>query len=510
MYNLSRIELALRGGLFNNGLFTSVFQLMWPWGFDAVHLPFIELGWGYALPSLACLGGTCAVVFLMTRERLGADAAWVALVALLALPCLVYQATSTKNDIPILLAGAVWIYARRRWRREGRASHVFWMVLSIGFMAGSKTTGLAYGAVLALATLWEVRAWPVLLRRTAAGLAASFVLLGSLETYVESYRVFRHPFGPPATVRQLRNPDGIRGGMANLSRYVAGSVYLGQTPIGASAPNWLERSEAALLARAGLFNAGEDPRFSDRTLRFSQSGLEELSGFGPVGTLAMATVLASCVFWRPRSPWWRLSVAALAGLVIVSLCVAYSGWANRYLIPWYALATTALVWALWEGDSVPRRLARWGFLAAAAASAAAAPMVSFNRGPSALVASVTRREEMETCNYPLIGKVRERLRELRAASPGSNVYYVACDDSPVLPILEDPRLDAVVVTPQEFARLLSSGRVAAGDLEIEDFDTHSTRLTRIDRVTAPDAFAGRGLRSQEIFRVGVPDPQGGR
>lgn len=46
MYNLARLELALRGGLFANPYFTSVFHVMHPWGFDAVHLPFMALGWG--------------------------------------------------------------------------------------------------------------------------------------------------------------------------------------------------------------------------------------------------------------------------------------------------------------------------------------------------------------------------------------------------------------------------------------------------------------------------------
>ena len=40
MYNLARIHLVAEGGLFGNALFTSVFHVIMPWGFDAVHLPF--------------------------------------------------------------------------------------------------------------------------------------------------------------------------------------------------------------------------------------------------------------------------------------------------------------------------------------------------------------------------------------------------------------------------------------------------------------------------------------
>src|SRR5580704_4157982 len=77
IYNIARVELALRGGLFGNRLFTSINQIIWPWAFDAVHLPFLQLGWGYALPSFCCFAGTCYVVFAMMRSRYGPDAAWV-------------------------------------------------------------------------------------------------------------------------------------------------------------------------------------------------------------------------------------------------------------------------------------------------------------------------------------------------------------------------------------------------------------------------------------------------
>ncbi len=53
MADIARLEPAMRGGLFGNGHFTSVYQVIWPWTYDAVHLPFMELGWGYALPSFA-------------------------------------------------------------------------------------------------------------------------------------------------------------------------------------------------------------------------------------------------------------------------------------------------------------------------------------------------------------------------------------------------------------------------------------------------------------------------
>jgi len=503
MYNIARLDLAMKGGLFKNDFFTSVYQVMWPWTFDAVYLPFVQLGWGYALPSFCCLAGACVVVFIMTRVRFGPDAAWVALLGLLGLTCLVYQGTSTKNDIPILFAGAVWVYARWRWQREGKGVHIFWMVLAIGFMAGAKTTGVLYGIILALWTLWEFRGSRKRVLRIAAGLLGAFILFGSVETYLESARLLGNPLGPPENFRQSRNPDGIRGGIANLSRFVVGSIYVGPTTY-RSAPaavSNLAGAEETFLSWTGTTGAGFDRRYPRRTLFFFQSGFEELSGFGPIGTIAMATMLFACLRWRPGAVWWRLAAAAFLGLVLMSLTVAYTDWANRYLISWYTLATVAVVCALWERETPFRRMLRWGFAAMAAASAIAAPLLSFNRRPADIIASVRDRDRFETCAFPLAGKVRARLRILSTEAPNRRLYFIAGNDSVELPILEDRSLDVIFVTPPEFLRLAGSGRIGPGDLVVEDIMIHSPLLTRIEEVSAPDMFSENTTRTEEIFRV---------
>lgn len=503
MYNLARLELAARGGLFDNGYFTSVFHVIFPWSFDAVHLPFLRLGWGYALPSFLCLIGTCFVIFKMVREKFGGDAAWVAVVSLLALPCLVYQATSTKNDIPILFCGAVWVYACWRWRREARGVHLAWMVLAIAFMAGAKTTGLLYGFILAPWTLWELRTQRRFALRVAGGLLGAVFLFGSVETYVESARIYGHPLGPPPLLRRLSNHDGVRGGAANLIRNLGGGVYVGPTSFseGQVAASKLSDAGRKLLGWLRLTDAGTDPRFGDRTLFFRQSGLEELSGFGPIGMLAVATMLCACFRWRPRERWWQLAVAALVGVCLVSMTVAYSPWTNRYLISWYALGTVALVCALWERDATWIRTMRWGFLTVGVAAVLAAPLLSFNRDPAAILAAMVDRDRFETGTYPLVGRVRDRLRSLRALSPSSHVYFVVSDESVVLPILEDKQLAAYLITPSQFLRLAAQGYLTRGDLVIMEVDSKVSFLARVEEISAPNIFSDGRTATQWIYRV---------
>lgn len=165
----------------------------------------------------------------------------------------------------------------------------------------------------------------------------------------------------------------------------------------------------------------------DLHLFFSQSGFEEFSGFGPIGTIAMATILFACLHWRPKTVWWRLAAAAFLGLTLVSFIVGFNIWANRYRISWYTLGTIAAVCALWECETPLRRVIRWMFATIAITSALAAPLLSFNRRPIDIIASIRDRDRFETCHYPVMGKIRERLRSLRAEKPDRRIFFIACN-----------------------------------------------------------------------------------
>ncbi|MFI5338094.1 MAG: hypothetical protein ACHQ5A_14995, partial [Opitutales bacterium] len=365
-----------------------------------------------------------------------------------------------------------------------------------------------YGLILALWTLWELRGQPTLALRAGGGLLGAFLLFGSVETYVESARLYGYPFGPPQLLYRMGNHDGVRGGLANLTRHVAGGIYAGPTTFrdGQRAVTLLVGAERTLLSWTGLTDAGTDPRFRDQTLFFHQSGLEELSGFGPIGTLAMATMLFACLRWRPRACWWRLASAAFLGLVLTSLAVSYTCWTSRYLISWYALGTIAFVCALWEREFSLSPVLRWVYVTVALVGVVAAPFNSFNRGPAGILASLCDRDRFETSTYPLIGKVRERLHHLHAESPHGWVYLVVNDESVALPLLEDKALDVIMVTQPVFTRLVAKDQLVAGDLVARESRTNSPALTLVEVVSAPDIYSDNQTRTQYIYRAAGPSP----
>ncbi|MFT3830067.1 MAG: hypothetical protein QM691_10230 [Opitutaceae bacterium] len=486
-YNLARLALAERHGFFGNPYWTSAWQVMHPWSFDAVHLPSLWLGWGHALPSFACFVGLCVITFRMVRSTVGGTAAWCSLLGLLALPCLVYQATSTKNDLAVVFFFAVWGYAYWRWTIERRRRHLVWMVLAIGCLAGAKITGALYSVGCALWTMKVVWRDRKLTAWVLGGLGLSLVLFGSVETYVECQRYFEHPLGPKRLVAQLGNRDGWRGGLANLSRYTAGSLYLGQSEWGPStrAITAVANAERAVLERAGLSDAGASVFCQDRNLFFFQSGFEELSGFGPFGTVGLCIAVAALVRWRPREAWWRLAIGASVVLVVLSLTVGYAIWNNRYLIGPFALTTIACVFLLWGGDGRAREWLRGVFVALATLCAISAPLMSFNRTPASLVRAVTDRRAFETCMVPAVGAVREILNELCAATPDCRIAVGTTNDSPILHYLTDESLDVSFFARAALPSMLESGVLRTGDLVILDDAVEHPTLVLVAAVWAP-------------------------
>ena len=136
VYNMARLLIIQKGGLFGNHVWNFFPQICYPWAFDAVHLPFLWLGAGFDLPSFACMLGLLIVIHRLVAARYGEWVAWCCNLALLALPTLVYQASSTKNDLVVVFCVGVWFYALSLWQERGARVYLFWMALALAFAAG--------------------------------------------------------------------------------------------------------------------------------------------------------------------------------------------------------------------------------------------------------------------------------------------------------------------------------------------------------------------------------------
>ncbi len=437
-YNLARLELARMGGLFGNPYWNSGRQVFLPWTFDSVHFPFLLIGFGTSLPSFACLTGLLLIVFRMVAARFSRRAAWWCCAALLALPTLVYQASSTKNDLAVVFALGCWAYAGSLYRTAPRRRYVALMALSLAFAAGSKTSGVVFALLLLPWTLWTLRGAASECAAFVGILVVCLVLWGSLETYANTLRIYGHALGPRQFVEDLRNRDGAAGAAANFLRYAIGNTNVGLDsvhPSPALIAAW-DRAARSLLGKVGLGNMGYAAGYGDASLHFWKDGWEASSDFGLLGGIALWFSLIALAI-RPRSdPLWALSALAIGSLLVICATIGWMPWNGRFLMVSFVLSAVVLALAA-ERSSRPVRAL---FGAAVIISGVVAPSFSFNKGPTALFAALLDRKAFETRENPGMFEVIRDLETRAGSGSVTEITVCAGADSWILPLFSIPGL----------------------------------------------------------------------
>ena len=398
-YNLARLWLIERYGLFANRSYTTIFQLIYPWSFDAVHYPFVHLRYGYALPSFLCLLGIMAILFKWARERGDAADGLRACLGLLAMPMVVLQASTTKNDLILAFCLFGWIEAMRRYASRPGHTALCLAALALAFLAGSKLTGTLYAGVGIAVSLWMVRRRPSHLAWFAGALALMLALLGSVEIYLNNYLEFGHWKGDPQFYRYSANNDGWRGFAANELRYAASLLDIQLLPeklldrlavVKFNACQYL--LQAGGFQGLGITSLPWRPFDDGALLRLMRSfvSTETRATYGIVGGLLM-TVGPVVLLVRRR---WDFPAMLFVGGVVAQLLIgATLGWhiANhRYLVAAVCLA--------WAGASllVVGRCKRWtalGLTILVATCAVYAPL-NAERSPAGLAVAFRDRDEL--------------------------------------------------------------------------------------------------------------------
>lgn len=452
-YNLARLLIIRFGGFFGNTVWNTERQMAWPWAFDAVHYPFLVLGWGYALPSFACFVGVMLSTFYMIRSRFGEKSAWYCCLAMLALPTLVFQATSTKNDLAVVFGISCWAYALWRFRSDCLRIFLFLAALALCFAAGAKSTGVPLVILLSGATIWRLRHDWQSMKQFLSWLLLCLILFGSSEIYLNNWMTYGHPLGPDQ-IRRHRNLDGVSGMLANFIRYTLGSINLGldaadqQSPI----PAKLADLCRAILRTAGLENKGYRWDFNDSNLQFLKVGWEAASDFGPLGTLSLLTAGFVLLSRSAKHILWRMAAAGFASLLLVCATVSWMPWNMRFLLLPFLLFT--LVTVIWfTSETANGALGRIVIFVLSLYSAVVFPLYSFNKGPKDLWLSLADRPAMTTKERPAMLEIVRDLETRKAEIGTAPILLCAGGDSWVLPILQMRDLRVVPSPRVDLARL---------------------------------------------------------
>ncbi len=441
VYNLARLLVAARAGFWQITAWNSIRQVCFPWVFDATHLPFALLGFGYALPSYACLLGLVSTVYLCVRRRWGDETGLWAALSLLAMPTIPLQGTDTKNDLAIVFGVGCWWLALERFGHARRRVYLFFAALSLAFTFGVKTSAVPTCAALTVVTLWRLRRDS----RSAAWFCVLFapllLLFGSVETYALTIRMFGNPFGPPELVDTDRNRHGVLGTIANFIRYYFGNLSLGidgaehQSPLHYA----LEGACRWLLRVLRINNLGYNPFFEDahdQKMVFLKGGGDATSDYGLVGCLALLASTAFFLRARFRDPLWVLAASGFAVMMVMSRLIGWMQWNARFLCLSFTLFGVA--WAVWVFAGPPHGRGFGRTLAGVVViwSAVSVPFLSFNESPADILSFLSTRDEATFRVRPALRETYAEVLRLAAQNPHADWYLIAGQDAWTLAFLQ--------------------------------------------------------------------------
>jgi hypothetical protein len=436
VYNLGRLIVAERAGFWQAEAWNSIREVTFPWTFDAVHYPFLKIGWGFGIPSFAAFLGLLVIIFRLVMPKFGEHTALWSILTLLSMPTLMLQATTTKNDIVVVFGVGCWIYSLVRFQRSGNKFFLFTAALCLAFIVGSKNLGLWILAIGAVATGWLLRRQIRDLLLFAFFLGPLLFLFGSVETYVLSWRLYHDPIGPKQFVTDQLNGGGSRGAVANFFRYYMANISIGVDGVDCNSgfPDFLQKKCRGVLGSLGLEDAGCRRDYRDANLPFLKNGFDSGYDFGVVGCLAL--LVSSCVIFRPnwRDVCWPLSATGFVAMLPVCMAIAWAPWNVRYFCLSFSLFGVSLALLVFGGPH-DRSWLQLGLGVIILWSAISLPLHCGQRRPFDLWSSLFAREEVSFGQRPEIMPIYNDVLNLRA-NRADQWFLVASENSWILPFLQ--------------------------------------------------------------------------
>lgn len=357
VYHLPRVELFIQENTFFLQSATRYHQLVFPVGADILFYPFLRMNNPYGLgifsfTSYLCLGLGCYA--LGTYVSGSKPAGCLSGLAVMAMPLIVYQATSTKNDI--LLAAVFLGLILHILTFQKRARAVDWGILMLLLTYGVSLKPLFLAAIpglflfaLVLLRLWRWNRLRTLLGRLwEARLAVLACLIPCLvlsQAWLFVWNAANHQgwSGPPEFVESLNNPAGFPGAIRNAMAYVFQTIHLGRVAdlaIGFDENQRLLSENLSLWVRSLFDSWFGDVKTTRGKFQMIWVDHEDFSWFGPLGIFLLFIAVPVGVFLNRRLRVFL--IPSLVYFAIVSYEVAWMPWNGRFFVPFFVGLSPAL------------------------------------------------------------------------------------------------------------------------------------------------------------------------
>ncbi len=358
-YNLARVLLFQQEHTLFLDRVTTVRQVIFPVGADILTHLFLRFGTDYGvalfsfLSYLAIITGTYALARHYTEAKFALTAA----ILIGSLPELVYQATSTKNDIVAAAVGVfTLVIARELWEKPDFSGAIL-LILALSFGISTKITfpvwALPFFAAFSLGLLRKhgVQPWRQIVRRYGrqALLALAPVLVLS-QAWLFAYNKLQwHGWtGPSETQFITGQLGGISGGIANMIRYFL------QTFDFMAVDSIFKVGRGFRLSEVGdrIYMSIVHPIFGDLgiatccgTFRMRWESHEDFAWFGPFGFFLITPAIIYALF--KTGGFLRVLAISLQGfLVITSFALGWTPFNNRYFALLFGLSGALVAFLL--------------------------------------------------------------------------------------------------------------------------------------------------------------------
>ncbi|MGA9382060.1 MAG: glycosyltransferase family 39 protein [Phormidium sp.] len=344
-YNLARVLLFQQEKSLLLTNVAGIWQSIFPVGADILHHIFLRFYTDYGIGIFSFLSYLSVALgtYALSRRYTSTETSLVSTLVIISLPELVYQATSTKNDIIVSALAIFCFLTVHRLLNQANLKDLITLMLALIWGISVKTTWLAFilpfslffGIVLL--QKYPAKIWvPIIFQnwRRWIPFVVPALIFSQFWLFIHNYYFWGTWSGTPEYNSLSRQVDGLKGSVANLVRYLLQSIDLLE-PGNIIVRRLIGISFTELLQK--IYDTFLYPIFGDAAtneilgpFQLSWWSHEDMAWFGPLGfLLVIPAVLYSII--KGKKVLRASGLTLLGYICILSYALAWNPFHNRYV-----------------------------------------------------------------------------------------------------------------------------------------------------------------------------------